>query len=116
MEAEQSYLQARRHATRRGEFTVTEQHITLLRAALVEWDPCEFGAPEIDPKKPYGNSAVEHDIRRVLGNPAGSDEDMTRLHAETGIVLQIVLSTGMFEPGRYVCDQFGFDWKRADHG
>ena len=49
------------------EFTVTEEHLKLLRRAYVGWDPCEFGAPAIDCKRPYGNSDVISDIGEILG-------------------------------------------------
>ena len=29
-------------------FTLTEEHLKLLRHANVRWDDCEFGAPAID--------------------------------------------------------------------
>lgn len=33
----------------------------------VGWDDCEYGAPAIDCKRPYGNSSVEEDIAEILG-------------------------------------------------
>ena len=30
------------------------------------WDDCEFGAPAIDCKRPYGNSDVYNDIAKIL--------------------------------------------------
>lgn len=48
-------------------FTVTDDHLKLLRRASVGWSDCEFGAPEIDPKRPYGNSNVLGDIAEILG-------------------------------------------------
>jgi hypothetical protein len=105
------------------EFTVTEEHLKLLKRAYVSWDDCEFGAPEIDCKRPYGNSDVIADIGEILGYPEGHYRDpetedyyetiadnFTKLHAETGIVLQIALATGEFRPGRYVCDKYSTNW------
>jgi hypothetical protein len=37
-------------------FTVTDDHLRLLRRACVSWDQAEFGAPEVDCKRPYGSS------------------------------------------------------------
>jgi hypothetical protein len=56
------------------EFTVTEDHLKLLRHAWVDaWNEGEgYGAPSINPKKPYGSSNVEVDIARILDAP---DED-----------------------------------------
>lgn len=33
-------------------FTLTDEHLTLLRAAYIGWEDCEFGAPAIDCKRP----------------------------------------------------------------
>jgi hypothetical protein len=108
-------------------FTVTEEHLRLLRRAYVTWTNAEFGAPEIDCKRPYGNSDVYTDIAEILGIPEveWSDEDMgvlpeaewrfLRLHVETGVVLQIALATGEFRPGNYVRDgRWSGTWKRAE--
>ena len=110
-------------------FTVTEEHLRLLRRAYVTWTDAEFGAPEIDCKRPYGNSDVYSDIAEILGIPEDewSDEDMgvlpeaewrfLRLHVETGVVLQIALATGEFRPGNYVRDsRWDGTWKRAEGG
>lgn len=105
------------------DFTVTEEHLKLLRRAYVSWDDCEFGAPEIDCKRPYGNSDVISDIGEILGYPENhwQDEDgnyyetvagnFTQLHAETAVVLQIALATGKFKAGRYQCDKYRDNWR-----
>ena len=87
------------------EFTLTEEHLVLLRAMF------ENGAPAVDPKRPYGNSHVPSDIRRLLGWPkpaegdeeayAKSNEAAYAIHRETEHALQIVLHHGPI-PGRYV--------------
>ena len=110
-------------------FTVTDEHLKLLRRAVVDWDDCEFGAPAIDCKRPYGNSDVIADIGEILGydevywrDPVTEDynetiaDNFAELHAETGVVLQIALATGEFRPGRYVCDKYRCNWHRADEG
>jgi hypothetical protein len=101
------------------QFTVTDEHLRLLRRAYISWDETEFGAPGINPKRPYGNSDVFTDIAEILEVPDGewmdADEELTpdaewrflRLHVETAIVLQIGLATGEFRPGRYTR---GNDW------
>jgi hypothetical protein len=114
------------------EFTVTEDHLKLLRRAYVNsWDDGEgYGAPGINPKKPYGNSYVERDIAEILDAP---DEDwvyengyqayvtdeaaerFTRLHVETMVALQIVLATGAFRPGHYRRGApWSLDWQRDE--
>ena len=52
---------------RAEKFTITENHLKLLKRMFVGWNDCEFGAPEIDPKRPYGNSSVEQDILEIIG-------------------------------------------------
>ena len=49
------------------EFTIQPEHLKLLKAMNVVWNDCEFGAPEIDPKRPYGNSGVHQDMIEILG-------------------------------------------------
>ena len=43
--------------------------VRLLRRAHVTWMDAEFGAPEIDCKRPYGSSGVYSDIAEILGIP-----------------------------------------------
>ena len=96
-------------------FKLTKAHIELLRNSCVDYyDWVEFGAPAIDPKRPYGNSDVYADIARILKikgkKTLDGDIDFTenqyilmdKLHQETAIALQIILSTGKFKIGTYV--------------
>ena len=108
------------------DFTVTEDHLKLLRRARVSWDDAEYGAPAIDPKRPYGSSNQVRDMAEILGLPdsewldqddviPGAEGRLARLHAETAIALQIVLATGEFRPGRYTrTDQYEIDWTRHE--
>ena len=48
-------------------FKITKNHVKLLRRMYTSWDDCEFGSPEIDPKRPYGNSDVHQDMLEILG-------------------------------------------------
>ena len=48
-------------------FEIKENHLKLLQRFSVEWQEAEFGAPGIDPKRPYGNSGVEQDMLEILG-------------------------------------------------
>lgn len=103
-------------------FTVKEEHLKLLRRAYVSWEDCEFGAPAIDCKRPYGNSDVYGDIAEILGVQPTGDEDerytnkqasaMRQLHEETLTVLQIALSTGSFEAGTYEEFRYG-QWRKG---
>lgn len=58
-------------------FTVTSEHLKLLRRANITWDSREFSAPAIDCKRPYGNSSVYSDIAEILGIKPSNDEDGT---------------------------------------
>ncbi len=95
-------------------FVLTTDHLKLLGRMYVGWQDCEYGAPEIDPKRPYGNSDVEEDVAEILGWKLKFDPDYDRsypnkdqcqlaakLHKETETALQIVLKTGCFRSGKY---------------
>lgn len=107
------------------EFQLTKDHLTLLRHMNVGWDDCEFGAPNIDPKRPYGNSNVIQDILKILNITACDHEDcyleehhpelvarLTTLHAGTETALQIILCTGKFEEGTYECSPYSYTWEK----
>jgi len=103
-------------------FTLTEDHIRLLRRMIVGWQDCETGAPEIDPKRPYGNSAVARDVAEILEIPLDPDEELPEavrgnlllMHRETETALQVVLASGGFEPGEYVTSgDYKRDWHRG---
>lgn len=104
----------------RQEFTVTEQHVKLLKRAYVSWEDCEFGAPSIDCKRPYGNSDVIGDMIEILGiedaiDPEGDrngalERDLKALHLETKTALQIALNTGSLKPGSYTSPKYESNW------
>ena len=98
------------------EFTITPEHIKLLRAAVVRWEDCEFGAPAIDCKRPYGNSNVIEDIVEILGYDQASyvEDYLRKIHQETLMALQIFLYTGEMKTGKYVSERYGAVWKRID--
>lgn len=56
-------------------FEVTDDHLILVRELYWTWDDCEFGAPAVDPKRPYGNSDVVGDIAAILRYEAITDPD-----------------------------------------
>lgn len=108
----------------REEFVLTERHLALLRRASIDWSGIEYGAPNIDPKRPYGNGDLFRGMVQALGSevpdadsPGGWDwppddlaAELTRLHRETEIALEIVLRTATAVPGRYVRESWGADW------
>lgn len=108
-------------------FELLPEHVTLLRSAYVSWDDCEFGAPQIDPKRPYGNSDVIGDIAELLGIEGTVDSSgerhfsaeesdrLARLHAGTRTALQVVLATGQWETGLYRAPKYyARRWERVE--
>lgn len=104
-------------------FTVTNEHLILMRRMYVGWCYDEFGAPEIDPKRPYGNSDVLGDIHELLtGNGSdGSGSDLPddvknryeALHLSVKTALQIALATGTFESGDYEAPAYTVAWRKV---
>lgn len=106
-----------------SKFTVTENHLKLAKKMYVLWSPYgRFGAPCIDPKRPYGNSEVFEDIAEVIGMKQPDyeeDEDWTDDQARTLLgfhedmkkVLQIAIRTGKFEVGEYECSDY-WEWTK----
>ena len=100
-------------------FEITSEHLKLLKRMWVSWNDCEYGAPSIDCKKPYGNGDVEGDIAEILdwevneyGELTDKDtEEARKIHEDMKIVLQICLSTLSFNPGMYEKEGYGNDWK-----
>lgn len=106
-------------------FTLTERHVKLLRRMFVGWCNAEFGAPALNPKRPYGNSYAEGDMAEILNVEPEDMEDgekrlsdrqhemLRSLHRETETALQVVLTTGAFEPGDYEREKYIGDWCRT---
>jgi hypothetical protein len=89
-------------------FYVTPDHLKLIQRACVRWEDCEFGAPSIDCKRPYGNSSVYRDIAKILGIQSLGDDFsdsqrdyMRRIHEETETVLEILLGNLTVAVGLY---------------
>lgn len=104
-------------------FDLKPEHVTLLRRMYVEWQDMEYGAPAINPKRPYGNSSVEADICEILGWISDPDEEeptteqreaAAQLHRETETALQVVLATGQMVPGRYAMEKYHATSWRAE--
>lgn len=107
------------------EFELTEQHLRLLQKFNVEYDDAmEYGAPRVDPKRPYGSSDVAESIARILGWesmqtddglawPKGTADRAAEIHQTTAMALQIILRMQAFEPGFYVSDDYGHTWRKA---
>lgn len=104
-------------------FKITEEHIKLVKKLYIEYeDFCEFGAPAVNPKRPYGNSDVYGDIGEILGiepneNGEFTDEQydyMLKLHKELETVLQIIV-VNLHESdyiGVWECDDYSINWHK----
>lgn len=111
-------------------FEIKDEHIKLLKEMNIDWNDAEFGAPCIDPKRPYGNSNGVNDIARVIDltknkktidyyrKDAEEYDDikdyfeecdwnqesydyLLNIHHDMQIVLQIVLNNLSFKKGIY---------------
>ena len=102
-------------------FTLTSEHVALLRHLNTYNDA---GDPQIDTKRPYGNSDHLSDICRIVGwTKAGDDGHAPcwssqqraaarRLHGQMATALECVLRSGSFEPGEFRQDDF-YRWGRV---
>ena len=114
-------------------FELKPEHLQLMKEMQVRWQDDEFGAPEIDPKRPYGNSAVLRDLCEILrpenlrtdddyGGYTHGDSDvpaelwpeLSAIHREMEAALQVVLAAQSFEPGWYVTERYQHNWRRED--
>ncbi len=92
------------------------------------WDNAEFGAPAVDPKRPYGNSDVIGDIASILryeitidadddheaSYEAEDEEAMTKAHSDLVKVLDIACQNLAFpEPGSVWKRSVTGEWSRA---
>jgi hypothetical protein len=106
-------------------FELKQEHIDLLSETYLDWDNCEYGAPCINCKRPYGNSDVENDIAEIIKLPKKGNwdkeeemwndearEKLYDLHKETEIALQIILHCKTFKLGKYKKkDDYGQEWE-----
>lgn len=96
------------------EFEVKPEHLLLLKNMWVIHNYDEFGAPTVDPKRPYGNGDVLGDLEEFL--PGRSEHELLKLHQELEIVLQIALATQKFAPGKYILRGYNqTKWVEKDH-
>ena len=106
-------------------FEVKEEHIKLIQGMYINYsDWAEFGAPVVDPKRPYGNSDVYRDIAEILEIPLPDFEEdewftdeqqefMLNLHKETTKALQILAQHLKLEIGKYEQEMY-HRWDKVD--
>ena len=90
-------------------FTVKPIHLQLIKRLFVSWNECEFGAPTIDPKRPFGNSDVEYDFEEITGEKF--DEI---IYCDLETCLQILTRNLHIEEGTYEKSEYGIDWVKVD--
>lgn len=104
-------------------FELKKEHIMLIERFNIGWENCEFGAPCIDPKRPFGNSNVIGDIAEILNIDSDEEGEFTReqedymckLYEETETALSIILRTKSFETGIYISDKYMDNWRKEDN-
>lgn len=69
--------------------TITPDHLTLLANANWRMSDCEYGAPEIDGKRPYGSSSVETDLADIL--PHLDEDARVQTHRDLVQVIPAVI-------------------------
>jgi len=90
--------------TEQNPLTVRPHHLKLLRNMNVRWGTVECGAPEVDNKRPYGNSDVVDDVREITEMLDAKSDWCLRVHRETEAVLQVFLrNNGDLSPGDQIC-------------
>lgn len=90
-------------------FVLRPEHIKLLKRTYWSWNYCEFGAPTVDPKRPYGNSDVFEDMIEILELENAYDEEdeygekevahsiqtyLIELHEELETAMQVIVDNG----------------------
>jgi len=99
---------------RHNHVNVIEEHIALLEEMNVRWSDVEFGAPEIDPKRPYGNSGVLADMRAIVDDEY-DDKQLRSLHQDMDVILEIMIDTKQVSVGEYERSDDG-SWESIDRG
>ena len=101
-------------------FELKLEHIKLLNKMWVVWWDTEFGAPGVDPKRPYGNSDVYGDMAEILDlefDKEDPDEKQIKylsdLHDETQTALEVVLTSASFEQGLYEQREYTNEWYKV---
>jgi hypothetical protein len=104
---------------------VTENHIKLLKELYIGWEDCEFGAPCVDCKRPFGNSDVYGDMAEILGIKLANQEEnfelyekqiysLSKGYKELQDCLQILCKNLSIEVGEYECDDYGTNWRKVE--
>lgn len=104
---------------------VTENHIKLLKELYIGWEDCEFGAPCVDCKRPFGNSDVYGDMAEILGIKLANQEENFELYnrqidslakgyRDLQDCLQILVRNLSIEVGEYERDDYDTNWRKVE--
>jgi hypothetical protein len=80
-------------------FTLTDVHLALLRKMQFSWDAVERGAPQLNPKRPYGRPDLMTQLSETFGRHAPAVLAMR--HVEMTAALRTLLRHGTVAPGSY---------------
>lgn len=113
-------------------FTITENHLKLVQQLYFS-DGSDYScAPEVNQKRPFGNSDWEWDAfeilhpeqatkLRALWNEGLADDQYDKLcvaankyMSDLVTVLQICTKTLAFEAGTYQCEQYTTNWVKVE--
>ena len=109
---------------KKSRFTITEDHLKILRCIYVERDASH---PHINRDRPFGNSNVRVDVLETIGEKPFINMDGEEMYTEeqgklaekiakeANTALQICLCTGAFQAGDYVMgsEYNNLSWKPA---
>lgn len=104
---------------RPAEFTLTDDHLRLIRRMNIDWYDNYEGAAGADSKRPYGSDAIG-DVCRILGwTPEGGEEyseaqesRARKIHRETLHALQVFVQHAGITSGTYVRETpYGNKWR-----
>lgn len=90
-------------------FIVKPIHLELIKRFYVRWNICEFGAPTIDPKRPFGNNDVKNDFEEITGEIFDRN-----VYYDLETCLQILTRNLSIEEGTYENSGCGIDWVKVE--
>lgn len=90
-------------------FTVLPIHLKLIKRFYTSWNSFEFGAPTIDPKRPFGNSDVKNDFENITGEKFDNN-----IYHDLETCLQILTRNLHIEEGTYEKCGYGIDWVKVN--
>lgn len=100
-------------------FHLKEDHIKLLQNMNIRWNNKGYGSPEVDSKRPFGNSGtkdIEEDICDYLNLNKNNEDDIEyarNIYDGLDVAMEIVLSLKTFDSGVFEAEKYGGEWSRV---